>query len=74
MILGCTNVIASTLFGEYLIKSFKLGEKFPNLAKYIKLRQTNNKNYLILSIVMIYLVIIIYLAVNLYMFTTGILY
>lgn len=42
MILGCTNVITAsgtTLFGEYLIKSIKLGEKFPNLAKYIKLRQ-----------------------------------
>lgn len=46
MILTCVTSIATTLFGEYLIKRFNLEEKYPYLNKIIKLRLKFQNFYL----------------------------
>ena len=50
MLLGILSSINFILFGEYLIKYFNIEERFPKIAKYIRLRQTANKYYLIFNI------------------------
>nr|YP_009652982.1 hypothetical protein [Taiwanofungus camphoratus]QCG70020.1 hypothetical protein [Taiwanofungus camphoratus]UKQ56110.1 hypothetical protein [Taiwanofungus camphoratus]WRO45221.1 hypothetical protein [Taiwanofungus sp. YW-2023a] len=68
MVLGGMITITLILFGEYLINYFKLDQRYPKLAKYIKLRQKVNKYYLIVNFIIIYLIIIIYIVLNFYMF------
>ena len=67
MILGGMVTITLVLFGEYLINYFKLDQRYPKLVKYIKLRQTFNKYYLIINIIIIYLILILYIVLNFYM-------
>nr|YP_010130255.1 hypothetical protein KQ422_mgp043 [Clavaria fumosa]QPZ51157.1 hypothetical protein [Clavaria fumosa] len=67
MILGGMVTITLILFGEYLINYFKLDQRYPKLVKYIKLRQTFNKYYLIINIIIIYLILILYIVLNFYM-------
>lgn len=67
MILGGMITISLILFGKYIINYFKLEEKYPKLAKYIRLRQTFNKYYLIINIIIIYLILILYIVLNFYM-------
>ena len=68
MILGGMTTITLILFGEYIINLFKLEEKYPKLAKYINLRKTFNRYYLIVNIIMIYLITTVFIGINLYMF------
>ena len=49
-------------FGDFLIKKFKLVEKFPSLSKIIHLRLKFQRYYLITNITMIFLVILIELV------------
>jgi hypothetical protein len=46
---GCINII-SIYFGEYLVNKYKIDERFPKLAKFIQLRRTLQKYYLIYSL------------------------
>lgn len=64
---GCINII-SIYFGEYLIKKYKIDERFPKLAKFIQLRRTLQKYYLIysLSIIMfssVFLIVVCFIEV-----------
>lgn len=71
MIFGGMLSITTILFSQYFIDGFKLEERFPKLAKYLKLRQTIDKYYLIFNFVLIYLILIFYIALNLFMFYTA---
>lgn len=64
---GCINII-SIYFGEYLIIKYKIDERFPKLAKFIQLRRTLQKYYLIysLSIIMfssVFLIVVCFIEV-----------
>lgn len=67
MIFGGMLSVTSILFGQYLIEYFNLEKRYPKLAKYLKLRQTVEKYYLIINIVIIYFIIIYYIVLNFYM-------
>ena len=62
--------ISTIIFGEYLIKYFKLEERFPKLAKYLKIRQSFSKFYVISYVVLLYIITIFFVCVNLFMFFT----
>lgn len=70
-IFGGMLSITTILFSQYFIDSFKLEERFPKLAKFLKLRQTIDKYYLIFNFVLIYLILILYVALNVFMFYTA---
>lgn len=70
-IFGGMLSITTILFSQYFIDSFKLEERFPKLAKYLKFRQTIDKYYLIFNFVLIYLILILYVALNVFMFYTA---
>lgn len=70
-IFGGMLSITTILFSQYFIDSFKLEERFPKQAKFLKLRQTIDKYYLIFNFVLIYLILILYVALNVFMFYTA---
>ena len=49
--------IYSTIFGNEIIKYFKLEEKFPSFAKFIQLRRKFQQYYFILNIILIIIII-----------------
>jgi anion-transporting ArsA/GET3 family ATPase len=64
---GCINII-SIYFGEYLIIKYKIDERYPKLAKFIQLRRTLQRYYLIysLSIIMfssVFLIVVCFIEV-----------
>lgn len=70
LIFGCMTSITSVLYGEYLIKYFKIEDRFPKIAKFINFRRKMNNYYLIGNFIFIYLIIFIYVTINLFMFIT----
>lgn len=60
--------ITTIMFGEYLIKYFKLESKLPQFSKYILLRSKINKTALVFYFIYIYIVVIIFIIINIYMF------
>ena len=60
--------ISSIMFGEYLVKFFKLEHKFPKFSKYLQMRAKLNRTALIINFIYIYLVIIVFIFINFYMF------
>lgn len=67
MIFGGLFSITTILLGQYLIDYFNLEDRYPKLVKFLKLRQTIDKYYLIINIILIYLIIIYYIVLNFYM-------
>ena len=59
--------ISIILLGDYLIDKLKLDIKYPKFAKYIKIKQSLNKHYLMLYFVLFYFIIIIFIIGNIYM-------
>ena len=55
LILNYTISIILILYGEYLIKRFNLEDRFPRLAKFIKLRRTLQNYYLKICFVWIFI-------------------
>ena len=49
------------------IDKLKLDIKYPKFAKYIKIKQSLNKHYLMLYFVLFYFIIIIFIIGNIYM-------
>ena len=68
MVLGGLVTITTILIGQYFIDYFKLEQRFPKLAKYIKLRQTFKKYYLIVNLIIMFLISIFFVALNIFMF------
>jgi len=67
MILGTLISITTLLIGDYLIDKFKIETKYPKLSKYIRIKQTLNKHYLMFYIIMFYIIVIVFIIVNVYM-------
>lgn len=70
MILGGMVTITTILIGQQIIAYFNLETRYPKLARYIKLRQTFDKYFLIINIIIVCLIAIIYIALNFYMLVT----
>ena len=52
------------LFGNELIKYFKLEEKFPRLSMFFKLRVTLQKYYLMWNVIILFLCCIVGIGIN----------
>lgn len=63
LVLTVINIV-STLFGNELIKYFKLEEKFPRLSKFFKLRVTLQKYYLMWNVIILFLCCIVGIGIN----------
>ena len=55
LVLNYTISIILILYGEYLIKRFNLEDRYPRLAKFIKLRRTLQNYYLKICFVWIFI-------------------
>ena len=71
MVFGGMVTVTSILFGQYLIDYFNLEKRYPKLARYLKLKQTLNKYYLIFNIIYIYLILILFIVLNTFMGITA---
>jgi hypothetical protein len=69
MLLMTLTSITTILIGDEIIKNFKLEIKYPKLAKYIKFKQTLNKYYLRIYIVLFYILLLLLISVNIFMFS-----
>lgn len=67
MILSTIIFISMLLFGNYLINKLKLDIRYPKLSKYIKIKESLNKHYLMFYIIMLYIIIIAFIIINLYL-------
>ena len=67
MILLTLFNISLLLIGDFVINKLSLNTKYPKLSKYIKIKQTLNKGYLIFYIILLFLITIIYIIYNIYM-------
>ena len=63
-IFGCLFDIAVAYYGDYLIIYYKLEEKYPRLAKWIKLRRKFQHYYIGLNIILISIVLLFVICVN----------
>jgi hypothetical protein len=66
IIISCVFSIAVNLYGNYLLNRFKLEEKYPKLAIFIKYRQTVSKYYILSNLIYIVSVCLmnIYLGIS----------
>ena len=62
--------ILMIFYGELLIQNFSLEDKYPKLAKFIKLRRNFQQYYLILEFLVILVIIILSTFVDLLYFPT----
>ena len=67
VLLAFTSIVF-ILFGDYLIRIFKLETRYPRLAKYIIFRQKVNNYFLVYNIVFTYFMLISYICINIFMF------
>jgi len=67
MVLGTLISISTLLIGDYLIDKLKLDIRYPKVSKYIRLKQSLNKHYLMFYMTMFYVIVIVFILVNLYM-------
>jgi len=65
-ILGSLISIVFIFYGDYIIKRFKLEERYPKWAKFIQLRRTFQSYYLIFSILIITVIIFSELIFSIY--------
>ena len=63
-ILYCVISIISIIFGDRLIIYFKLEEKYPKLAKFIKIRRKFLDYNLMLNIIIIIIVLLVIIYIN----------
>ena len=68
LILSCLVSIISILFGNEIIKFFKLEERFPRLELFFKLRTKFQRYYLIWNIFIIVFVCLLAIFLNLLVF------
>jgi hypothetical protein len=61
---GCLFNIAIAYYGDYLIIYYKLEEKYPKLAKWIKLRRKFQHYYIGLNIILIFIILLFVLYAN----------
>lgn len=59
--------LTTILIGDYLIDKLKLEIKYPKLARFIRLKQTLNKGYLIFHLTMSYIIVVVFIITNIYM-------
>lgn len=67
MVLVTLISITTLLIGDYLIEKFKLDIKYPKLYKFIKLKQSLNKHYLMFYMTVFYVIVISFIIINIYM-------
>ena len=60
--------IVTLLIGDQIINYLKLEIRFPKFAKYIKYKQTINKNSLRFYIVLFYIQLLIFISLSIFMF------
>lgn len=63
-VLLCLFSIVSVHYGDLLIKYFKLEDKFPRLAKYIRLRRLFQEYYFIFNVLLIVLILLYIIYMN----------
>jgi hypothetical protein len=66
-ILSTLFSITILLIGDYLIDKLKLEIKYPKLARFIRLKQTLNKGYLIFYLTFLYIISVAFIIGNIYM-------
>lgn len=66
-ILSTLFSITTVLIGDFLIDKLKLEIKYPKLARFIKLKQTLNKGYLIFYLTFFYIITVAFIIGNIYM-------
>lgn len=67
MVFFALQSISTILVGDYLIEKLKLEIRFPKLAKYIRIRQSLNKHFLMYYIVLLYTIVIVFILGDIYM-------
>jgi hypothetical protein len=66
MIFNAIVSIFSILAANHYLKLWKIEEKFPKLAKYLKTRENISNKFLVLHVVMLFSILFIYTIINLF--------